>query len=114
MENLQGPTSMIRKAAVITLIGFMVVMLGGPAIALVGTLLPFALVGLLVYVPFRLIVLARNGGFHRPLRRCLIPNSCPRCCRGSLHENASPRAIDCCRDRARRGAWRDAPRSGPT
>jgi hypothetical protein len=50
MENLQSTGSILRKVCLMTLIGFGVVILAGPALAVVGTLLPFALLGALVWV----------------------------------------------------------------
>ena len=46
MEKLQGTVPMLRKAAIITLIGFLVITLAGPLLTLAGVLLPFAVVGL--------------------------------------------------------------------
>jgi hypothetical protein len=62
MENLQGTGEVIRKVAIITLIGFLAVVLIGPVLTIAGVLLPFALVGLLVYVPYRLFVVSKQGG----------------------------------------------------
>jgi hypothetical protein len=50
MECCSGAVGIVRKAALITLIGFGVVVLSGPAIAVVGALLPFAVVGGLVWL----------------------------------------------------------------
>jgi hypothetical protein len=63
MERVQEAVPIIRKAALITLIGFLVIMLAGPVLSLLGVLLPFALVGLLVWIPFRLFVIGRQGGW---------------------------------------------------
>jgi hypothetical protein len=63
MEMLQGTVPMVRKAAIITLVGFLAVFLAGPVLTVAGVLLPFALVGLLVWIPFRGIVLWRQGGW---------------------------------------------------
>ncbi|HEV3119875.1 MAG TPA: hypothetical protein VGY58_22640 [Gemmataceae bacterium] len=53
---------MLRKAAIITLVGFLAVFLAGPVLTVAGVLLPFALVGLLVWIPFRAFMLWRQGG----------------------------------------------------
>ena len=63
MENKLQATNMLRKAAIITLVGFLAIALAGPIVALLGTMLPFALVGLAVYVPYRLVILAKQGGW---------------------------------------------------
>ena len=62
MEKLQGAGSFARKAAIITLIGFLAVTLAGPVLTLVGVLLPFALVGLLVWLPVQGFLIWRQGG----------------------------------------------------
>jgi hypothetical protein len=62
MERLQGTTQVLRKAGLITLIGFLAVILSGPVLTVLGILLPFALVGLLVWIPFRAFVAAKHGG----------------------------------------------------
>jgi hypothetical protein len=63
MERLEGAVPILKKAAIITLIGFLAITLAGPVISLVGVLLPFAVVGLLVWIPFRLFVIGREGGW---------------------------------------------------
>src|SRR5262249_14459341 len=64
MENVQCSTgNIVRKAALMTLVGFLVVILSGPILAVLGVLLPFAVVGFLVWVPFRLLVVAKHGGW---------------------------------------------------
>jgi hypothetical protein len=62
MDNLQSAAQVARKAALITVLGFLVVVLSGPLLTILGVLLPFALVGLLVWVPYRLFAEARQGG----------------------------------------------------
>ena len=56
MERLQSTAEIVRKVALLTVIGFLVVFLVGPVLTLLGVILPFALVGLLVWLPFRLFV----------------------------------------------------------
>jgi hypothetical protein len=63
MVCMQGAANVFRKLTLITLVGFLVVVLSGPALTLLGVLLPFALVGLLVWIPFRALMLARQGGW---------------------------------------------------
>jgi hypothetical protein len=63
MERLQGTGDVIRKVAGITLIGFLVVVLIGPVLTVAGAILPFALVGLLVYIPYRLLLASKQGGW---------------------------------------------------
>ena len=60
MNNLQAPAEVIRKVGLLAMIGFGVVMLSGPILALLSValsfalvLLPFVAVGLLVWLPFR-------------------------------------------------------------
>jgi hypothetical protein len=59
MERLHSTTEIIRKVALLTLLGFLVVFLTGPVLTVLGVILPFALVGLLVWLPFRLFVQRR-------------------------------------------------------
>jgi len=54
---------MLRKAAIITLIGFLVITLAGPLLTLAGVLLPFAVVGLLAWIPFKGIMMWKQGGW---------------------------------------------------
>ncbi|HEV3085537.1 MAG TPA: hypothetical protein VGY66_37635 [Gemmataceae bacterium] len=63
MEKLQGTVPILRKAAIITLVGFLVITLAGPLLTIAGVLLPFALVGLLVWIPFRGIMMWKQGGW---------------------------------------------------
>jgi hypothetical protein len=60
VNNLQAPAEVIRKVGLLAVIGFGVVMLSGPVLALLSValsfalvLLPFVAVGLLVWLPFR-------------------------------------------------------------
>ncbi len=60
VNNLQAPAEVIRKVGLLAMIGFGVVMLSGPILALLSValsfalvLLPFVAVGLLVWLPFR-------------------------------------------------------------
>jgi hypothetical protein len=63
MESMQATGEVFRKIVGITLIGFLVVVLIGPILTVLGVLLPFALVGLLVYVPYRLFLAGKHGGW---------------------------------------------------
>ena len=56
MESLHSTADVLRKVALLTLVGFLVVLLIGPVLTLLGVILPFALVGLLVWLPFRVFV----------------------------------------------------------
>jgi len=60
MESLQSTGDIVRKVALLTLVGFLVVFLIGPVLTLLGVILPFALVGFLVWLPFRLFVQRRQ------------------------------------------------------
>ncbi|HLJ91790.1 MAG TPA: hypothetical protein VKU02_01225 [Gemmataceae bacterium] len=60
MESLHSTADIIRKVALFTLVGFLVVFLIGPALTVVGVILPFALVGFLVWLPFRVLVQRRE------------------------------------------------------
>jgi hypothetical protein len=63
MEKLQGTVPILRKAAIITLVGFLAITLAGPLLTIAGVLLPFAVVGLLVWIPFRGIMMWKQGGW---------------------------------------------------
>jgi uncharacterized membrane protein len=56
MEHLQSSTDILRKLALWTLIGFVVLVLLGPILTVVGVALPFAIVGFLVWLAFRAVV----------------------------------------------------------
>lgn len=56
MERLQSTAEIVRKVALLTIVGFLVVFLIGPVLTLLGLILPFALVGFVVWLPFRLLV----------------------------------------------------------
>lgn len=60
MESLHSTAEIVRKVALLTVVGFLVVFLIGPALTLIGVVLPFALVGFLVWLPFRLVVQRRR------------------------------------------------------
>ena len=60
MESLHSTADIVRKVGLLTLLGFLIVFLIGPALTLLGVLLPFALVGFLVWLPFRLFVQKRD------------------------------------------------------
>ncbi len=53
----KGPAYLLRKIAIMALIGFLVMTLGGPALALLGVLLPFIIVGFLVWIVIRAAIL---------------------------------------------------------
>jgi hypothetical protein len=57
MTMEHSPAYFLRKIAVMALIGFLVLTLGGPALALLGVLLPFILVGFLVWFVVRAAIL---------------------------------------------------------
>lgn len=57
MQQLDNTKGVVRQLAIITLVGFLVVTLSGPVLALAGVLLPFALVGGVVWVLFKAITL---------------------------------------------------------
>jgi hypothetical protein len=56
MESLYSTADIVRKVGLLTLLGFLIVFLIGPVLTVVGIVLPFALVGFLVWLPFRLLV----------------------------------------------------------
>jgi hypothetical protein len=60
MESLHSTANLVRKVALLTLVGFLVVFLIGPVLTVLGVILPFALVGFLVWLPFRLFVQRRQ------------------------------------------------------
>jgi hypothetical protein len=63
MKNLEAAGQILRKIFIFTLVGFLVVVLSGPFLTLLGVLLPFALVGFLVWIPLQGIRLWRQGGW---------------------------------------------------
>jgi hypothetical protein len=63
MQQTDNPKGVIRQLAILTLVGFLVVTLGGPALALIGVLLPFALVGAGVWVIFKAVTLGPKVAF---------------------------------------------------
>ena len=56
MESLYSTADIVRKVGLLTLLGFLIVFLIGPVLTVVGIILPFALIGFLVWLPFRLFV----------------------------------------------------------
>jgi hypothetical protein len=60
MESLYSTADIVRKVGFLTLLGFLIVFLIGPVLTLLGVILPFALVGFLVWLPFRLFVQKRE------------------------------------------------------
>jgi hypothetical protein len=56
MESLHSTADIVRKVAIFTAVGFLVVFLIGPVLTVLGLILPFALVGFLVWLPIRLLV----------------------------------------------------------
>jgi hypothetical protein len=60
MESLHCTVDIVRKVALLTLMGFLVVFLLGPVVTLLGVILPFALVGFLVWLPFRVFIQKRQ------------------------------------------------------
>src|SRR5713101_5481319 len=63
MKNIEGAAEVLRKVFIFTLVGFLVVVLAGPLLTVLGVLLPFALVGFLVWLPFQGFRLWRQGGW---------------------------------------------------
>jgi hypothetical protein len=57
MENVQPTSCILRKVAIMTLIGFLAVILSGPIIAAAAALLPFAIVGALIYVFIKALIM---------------------------------------------------------
>jgi hypothetical protein len=53
VETAHLLTAILRKLAFLALIGFLVVVLAGPILAMLGVLVSFALIGLLVWMPIR-------------------------------------------------------------
>src|SRR5207244_10552129 len=60
MESLQHTADILRKIALFTLVGFLAVILVGPLFTVLGVILPFALVGFLIWLPYRLLVQRRQ------------------------------------------------------
>src|SRR6516165_4561118 len=63
MNKVESAGQILRKVIIFTLVGFLVVVLSGPVLTLLGVLLPFALVGFLVWIPFQGYRLWRKGGW---------------------------------------------------
>ncbi len=68
MNHFHSPADVVRKIAFLALIGFGVIVLSGPIIAVLSVVLSFALVlagfaviGLLVWVPFRMLTAGRRA-----------------------------------------------------
>jgi len=57
MENVHNTERILRKVAIMTLIGFLAVVLSGPLIAAAAAVLPFAIVGALIYVFIKALIL---------------------------------------------------------
>jgi hypothetical protein len=74
MECCTGAAGIFRKIAMMTLIGFGVLVLSGPAIAVIATLLPFAIVGGLVWLLVQAILLGPRvvGGMIRGVFRVVL------------------------------------------
>jgi hypothetical protein len=60
MESLHSTADIIRKVTLFTVIGFLVVFLIGPVLTVLGVILPFALVGFFVWLPFRVLIQKRE------------------------------------------------------
>jgi hypothetical protein len=60
MEKMQGTAHLLRKIALLTLLGFLVIFLAGPIFAVIFTILPFALIGFLVWAPFQMFVFRKE------------------------------------------------------
>jgi hypothetical protein len=56
MERLQSSTDILRKVAIWTLIGFGVILLSGPILTVLGIVLPFAVVGFLVWLGVKAVL----------------------------------------------------------
>jgi hypothetical protein len=63
MQQFENPRGVIRQLAILTLVGFLVVTLSGPALALLGVLLPFALVGAGVWLLVKVITAGPRVAF---------------------------------------------------
>src|SRR6516165_1167826 len=63
MNKVESAGQILRKVIIFTLVGFLVVVLSGPLLTVLGVLLPFALVGFLVWLPFQGFRLWRQGGW---------------------------------------------------
>ena len=57
METVPCTSCVARKVAIITLIGFLAVVLAGPIIAAAAALLPFAIVGALIFLFVKALIL---------------------------------------------------------
>jgi hypothetical protein len=56
METLQGGSHVFRNVLLMALIGFLAIFLAGPVLALMGILLPFVLVGFIIWLGVKAIV----------------------------------------------------------
>src|SRR5437899_777003 len=76
MESPQTAADVVRKVLFLAFFGFLALILAGPVLAVVSVfvslilsavaiVLPFALIGLLVWLPFQALVLGRHIQWHR-------------------------------------------------
>ena len=78
MQQLDNTKGLVRQLAILTLVGFLVVTLSGPVLALLGVFLPFALVGAGVWVLFKAatlgprVALGLAGGLLRGIFQAVI------------------------------------------
>ena len=63
MQQIEHPKGVIRQLAILTLVGFLVVTLSGPALALLGVMLPFAVVGGGVWLAFKVLTVGPRVAF---------------------------------------------------
>jgi hypothetical protein len=60
VENLHTTAHVFRKMLFLAVMGFAVVVLFGPIVAVLSVVLSFALIGFLVWLPFQVLVLGRT------------------------------------------------------
>ena len=73
METGHLFTAVLRKLALLALIGFLVVVLIGPILAMLGVLVSFAFIGLVVWLPIRTLLYGKPFEWHQvreASRRC--------------------------------------------
>jgi hypothetical protein len=63
MQEQENTKGLVRQLAILTLVGFLVVTLSGPVLALLGVFLPFALIGAGVWVLFKAVTLGPRVAF---------------------------------------------------
>jgi hypothetical protein len=91
VENQYTAGYLFRKLVFLTFLGFAVMVLFGPIVAIASVILPFALVGFLVWIPFQLFALRRPVDWDRiGVRARALGQDLANCGRGCTRVAAWP------------------------